>query len=113
MLSSFRQFVFPYIQDLSKCRLGQDAKAYLGIIESNLNELVAPFSKSRFARYIDLTPTEIKIADLIRDGRNTKEVAEMLGLSPSSVQWHRKNLRGKFGLTNKKNNLQTFLKTLS
>lgn len=113
MLSNMKQFVFPYFRDIAKCRIDQDARVYLGIIETNLGELVSPISRSRFARYIDLTPTEIKIADLIRDGKNTKETAVMLGLSPSSVQWHRKNIREKFSLTNKKTNLQTFLKTLS
>lgn len=112
MLSNMKKFVFPYIQDLSMCRMDQEAKAYLNIIETNLNGLVAPISRSRFARYMDFTPTEIRIADLIGDGRNTKEIAEMMGLSPSSVQWHRKNIREKLGLTNKKANLQTFLKTL-
>lgn len=112
-LSNLKKFVFPYITDLAKCSLDNDAKAYLNIIETNLNELVAPISNTIFSKYINLTPTEIRIADLIRSGRNTKEIADILGLSPSSVQWHRKNIREKFDLTNKKTNLQTFLKTLS
>lgn len=112
-LSNLKKFVFPYITDLAKCSLDNDAKAYLNIIETNLNELVAPISNTIFSKYINLTPTEIRISDLIRSGRNTKEIADILGLSPSSVQWHRKNIREKFDLTNKKTNLQTFLKTLS
>lgn len=113
MLSNLKQFVFPYIKTMAKCRLDNDAKAYLSIIETNLKELVSPISNTMFSKYINLTPTEIRVADFIRDGRNTKEIAELLGLAPSSVQWHRKNIREKFNLTKMKTNLQTFLKTLS
>lgn len=113
MLSNLKRFVFPYIQDMAQCRLGVDARAYLSLIETNLSEIVSPLSKSKFAKYIDLTPTEIRIAELIGNGRNTKEIAEILGGTPGSVQWHRKNIRKKFNLTNKKNNLQTFLKAIS
>ena len=60
-----------------------------------------------------MTPTEVHIADLIRSGKNSKAIAQMLGLSPSSVQWHRKNIREKLGLTNKKVNLQTYLASLA
>jgi DNA-binding CsgD family transcriptional regulator len=61
---------------------------------------------------MNLTPTEIRIADFIRDGKNSKAIAQMLGLSPNSVQWHRKNIREKLGLTNKKVNLYTYLASL-
>ena len=36
-----------------------------------------------------------------------------MGLSPSSVQWHRKNIREKLGLTNKKVNLYSYLNSLT
>ncbi len=113
MLVNLKRFVFPYIEEISHCRLDTDARAYLNIIETNLNDMVSRFSKSIFWKYLDLTPTEVHIADLIRSGKNSKDIAQMLGLSPSSVQWHRKNIREKLGLTNKKVNLQIYLTSLS
>lgn len=113
MLVNLKRFVFPYIEALGDCGINSDARAYLGIIETNLNDVVSRFSKTVFWKYQDLTPTEVQVADLIRSGKDTKAIAQMLGLSPSSVQWHRKNIREKFGLTNKKINLQTYLASLS
>jgi len=112
MLANLKRFVFPYLEELQVCRLGSDAKAYLKIIATNLNDIVSQFSKTIFSKYIDLTPTEVRIADFIRSGKNSKEVAESMALSPSSIQWHRKNIRQKLGLTNKKINLHTYLNSL-
>ena len=55
------------------------------------------WGKRRFA-YRDLTPTEIRVANLIREGRSSKEVAERLGLSPRTVHTHRYNIRKKLNL---------------
>ena len=71
--------------------------------------MVSQFSKTVFSKYIDFTPTEIRIADFIKDGKNTKAIAGLLNLSPSSIQWHRKNIRKKLGLTDTRINLFTFL----
>lgn len=113
LLVNLKRFVLPYLEALSECKMSPDAGAYLSILETNLNELVSQFSRTLFSTYQNLTPTEIRIADLIRNGKNTKEIAAMLGLSPSSVQWHRKNIRAKLQLTHKKTNLRTYLSSLS
>jgi len=112
MLVNLKRFVFPYLEELEKCSLGSDARAYLNIIGTNLNDIVSQFSKTIFSKYIDFTPTEVRIADFIREGKNSKEIANTLALSPSSIQWHRKNIRQKLGLTNKKVNLHTYLNSL-
>jgi DNA-binding CsgD family transcriptional regulator len=113
MLINLKRFVFPYIEELGNCQIGTDARAYLNIIATNLNDIVSRLPKTVFSKYIDLTPTEIRIADFIRDGKNSKEMAHLMGLSPSSVQWHRKNIREKLGLTNKKVNLYSYLTSLT
>ena len=113
ILVTLKRFVLPYIESLQKVGMGADAKTYISIIDSNLNEMISRLSSSRFAKYIDFTPAEIRIADLIREGKNTKEVAALLGLSPSSVKWHRKNIRRKLGLTNNSVNLYGYLNSFS
>lgn len=113
LLVNLKRFVFPYVEELYKCKIDADARAYANIIDTNLNEVVSHLSKNVFAKYIDFTPTEIRIADLIREGKNTKEIAELLGLAPSSVKWHRRNIRKKLGLTNNRLNLYAYLNTLT
>jgi DNA-binding CsgD family transcriptional regulator len=63
-------------------------------------------------KYLNLTPTEIRIAELLKKGRRTKEIAEEIGVAPSTINTHRESLRRKLGLTGKDINLATFLRTL-
>ncbi len=63
--------------------------------------------------FFALTPSEIQIADLIKQGKTSKEIASILNISPNAVAFHRGNLRKKLGLSNKKVNLRTYLHTFS
>ncbi len=113
MLARIRQFINPYLGRLEQCKMDVDAKAYLKIVETNLGELVSQFSNSLFAKFMDFTPTEIRVANFIREGYGSKEIADFMGLAPSSIQWHRKNIRAKLGLVNKSMNLYTYLNSFS
>lgn len=113
ILSNLKRFVFPYLDALNQCRIGADARAYVNIINTNLKDAVSQLSNTVFAKYIDFTPTEIRVADAIREGLNTKEIADLMGLAPSSVKWHRRNIRKKLGLTNNHLNLYTYLNSLA
>jgi len=113
MRINMRKLVFPYVEKMASRRLDDECRTYLNLIKSNLEELVAPLSRSLSAKYMDLTPAEIEVADLLRQGKTSKEIAAWLGVSTSSVSFHRYNIRKKFGLLNKRTNLSAYLKTLS
>ncbi|BBO83003.1 LuxR C-terminal-related transcriptional regulator [Desulfosarcina ovata] len=112
LLANLKRLVFPYLDALGKCKVGMDARAYVNIINTNLSDIVSRISTTVISKYINFTPAEIRVADFIREGKNTKEIAELLGVSPSSVKWHRKNIRKKLELTNKALNLYTYLNSL-
>ena len=112
VLSNAKYSIDPYIQKLKKNNLNNNQKNILNIIEKNLNEIVSPMANKLLTDYNNLTPKEIQIANLIKAGKTTKEIAEIEGLSARTIEFHRNNLREKLGLKNKKINLRTHLLSL-
>jgi PAS domain S-box-containing protein len=113
ILANLKRHVLPYTQQLINMKLGPKAHSCLQIINRNIEELVTPMSTSLTTAYKSLTPVETAVADLIRLGKGTKEIASLQNISPSTVSIHRNKIRRKLGLVNSKTNLQTYLRSLS
>jgi PAS domain S-box-containing protein len=109
ILLSLRQLVEPYIDKLMSSGLKDRQKTYLQILESNLKDIISPFSTKLSSKYLSLSPTEIQVANLIRQGKTTTEIADLLNSSKRTVDGHRYKIRQKLGLKNKKANLRTHL----
>lgn len=109
MLVSIKDLILPLVTKMKLGRLTYSQKAYLDVIESNLNNILAPFAVDINSKYYKLTPTEIQIANLVREGKTTKEIANLLSLAMSTVHTHRDHVRVKLGIKNHKVNLRTHL----
>ncbi len=109
MLFNVKELIVPYLEKLKRSGSNDKQKAYVGMIESNLNEIVSPFVRALSSKYLKLTPTEIRIANLVKQGKTTKEIADLLDLSTRTIETHRNNIRKKIGIKNKKTNLRTYL----
>ncbi|MFH1488024.1 MAG: response regulator [Pseudomonadota bacterium] len=112
VLSNVKRVIEPYIEKLKKSGLDPHRSESLYILEANLREIVSPLVHRLSSEYLGLTPTEIQVADLIRHGKQTKEIAGLLNLSINTVVSHRYKIRRKIGLLNKKVNLQSYLMNL-
>jgi PAS domain S-box-containing protein len=112
LLANVRELVLPYLEKLKKTQSESHQMTLVGILESNLGDIVSPFVTKLSSRYLNLTPTEIQVASLIRDGRTTKEIGALLHLSANTIMSHRYHIRGKLGLKNKKVNLRSYLQSL-
>jgi DNA-binding CsgD family transcriptional regulator len=113
VLANVKELITPYLKDLKNAGLDTRQKAHLEIIESNLNDIISPFLHHLSSKYLNFTPREIQVATLVKEGKASKEIAEMLNLSMNAVDFHRKNIREKLGLKNKKANLRTHLLSLA
>jgi DNA-binding NarL/FixJ family response regulator len=110
--ANLKGMVLPYLDKLSKTRLDQRQRAYLDILESAFQEIFSPFLSTLKSKFQDLTPTEAHVANLIREGKTSKKIAEILDVAEKTIEIHRYNLRMKLGITNKKINLRTHLLSL-
>jgi PAS domain S-box-containing protein len=109
ILMNVRELVHPYIEKVKKLRLTETQAAYIHIIETNLNQIVSPFLRNLTSKHLNLTPREIQIADLIKEGKTTKEIADFLSVSIKTIDYHRDNIRDKLGLKRRKANLRSYL----
>jgi PAS domain S-box-containing protein len=112
ILANVKELVFPYIERLQSRNLTKDQVTCLGIIESNLNEVISPFLRRMTAIYAHFTPMEIQVANLIKNGSTSKEIAEILKVGMATVHTHRNSIRGKLSIRNKAVNLRSYLLSL-
>ena len=113
VLSNMKQLVAPFLEKLRDSGLNERQETYLEIVESNLNDIISPFARRLSSIHFGLTPTEIRVANLVKEGRTTKEIAALLHSSVRAVEFHRENLRKKLGLRERKINLRTYLLSAS
>jgi len=109
ILFNVKELIEPYLEKIKKTRLNRNQNALLDILESNLKDIISPFSRRMSSKFLSLTPKEIKIANLIKHGKTTKEIAALMTVSNRTIDTHRKNLRAKLGIGKKRANLMTHL----
>ncbi len=113
VLSNIKDLVLPYIERLKRAPLRAKDKTNVQLIEDHLNEVISPLLQRLTNLNILLTPQEMQVAALVKDGKPSKEIADILHVTESTVHFHRKNLRTKFGIKNKSTNLRSYLMSLS
>jgi PAS domain S-box-containing protein len=112
VVSNVKELVSHYVETLRNTQLDTKQKTCVDIIESNLKEIVSPFLQKLALKYSGLTPKEIQIAGLIKQGKTTKQIAELFNLSIRTIKFHRENIRAKLGLKNQRTNLASYLLSL-
>lgn len=106
------RLVLPYLEKLLQGHLSEKQRTLLEVVDANLRDIVSPFLHSLAALNMSLTPQEIEVANMVRSGKSSKEIADVLNLSVSGVDFHRKRLRSKLDLTHTSKNLRSYLLSL-
>jgi PAS domain S-box-containing protein len=112
VLVNVKELTLPYLERLKNGPLSVHQKTCISILESNLADIVSPFAHRLSSKYLNLTHTEIHVANMVKEGNRTKEIAQVLGLSVRTVEVHRQSIRNKLGLKNRKANLRSHLLSL-
>ena len=107
------QLVEPLLKRLQRTSLDDDQFRLVTDIEEKLHDVTSSFITKLSQQTVGLTPMEIQVATHVKQGKATKEIAEILRLAPDTINVHRKKIRKKLGLSNKSINLQTFLTSLA
>lgn len=94
---------------LSKLNLSDDSMKYKDLLKYHLDELASSFGRRIMNKSQTLTPKEIEICNMIKGGLTSKEICNILFISDLTVEKHRRNIRKKLGLSNKKINLSSYL----
>ncbi|WP_283780869.1 LuxR C-terminal-related transcriptional regulator [Ruegeria spongiae] len=110
ILRQIKGLVIPHLSKLHG-RLTRDpaGRAYLELAEDNLKSITSDMSGQLTTVFEALTPTEQEIAQLIMRGQTTKDIARTLSREPSTIEFHRNNIRAKLGLKRSGQNLRSLL----
>lgn len=109
IVSNASKLVEPLLDRLSETRLSEQQKTLMDLLRTNINELTTPFASHFSSKLVRLTPAELQVANMVKQGKRSKEIAEIMHLSPGTVNIHRKNIRKKLEISHQKANLQTLL----
>ena len=113
VLNNVKEMILPYLDRLTSAPLRAEDQKIVGIIDSQLMAIISPFMNRLSHAGIFLTPQELQVATLVKEGKPSKEIADILYVSESTVHFHRKNIRKKLGISDRKKNLRSYLMSLS
>ncbi len=111
VIDNLDQLVIPYLDELAMKSTAENTGTLINIIKSNLAQITASFTHTLSMTFKNLSPREIQIANLIRQGWSTKEMAGLLNISPHTVETYRASIRVKLGIKKQKVNLTSFLQS--
>lgn len=104
--------VIPFIKKLSTGRISvEKQREYLKIMQNNIENISSSFFRQVIQKKVRLSPREVEVCTMIKNGLTNKEISDLLSISITTVERHRFNIRKKLGISNKKINLTTYLQS--
>ena len=111
VMSNIEELILPVLAKLKR-KGGKTAQPYLEVMEKNLQEMSSSFGHKISSKKWHLTPREIEICNMIKNGLSSKDIAATLNTSLRTVENHRNHIRAKLGLAGRKTNLVTYLQAI-
>ncbi|MFZ2449461.1 MAG: PAS domain S-box protein [Methylovulum miyakonense] len=107
--------VLPFLEKLKKTNSHRQQSILIDILENNLQQAVKTYGRNSdlSLAYQQLSPVEVLVASLVRQGLSTKLIATTLNIALGTANIHRKHIRKKLQLHNKTANLRSYLLSLA
>jgi PAS domain S-box-containing protein len=112
IVANLNEMTLPNLDRLAASNLSRRQRTLLDAVNESLADIAAPLNRRLVMDNVRLTPAESRVAGLIRQGKSTKEIASVLGVATSTIDFHRNNIRRKLKLT-RRTNLQSYLNSLN
>lgn len=109
VVKNVKELVMPCIEKIKTSRIDHKMAGHVSMLESTLMSITSPYMHRLSSKFLNLTPTETYVANLLKDGKTSKEIAEVLNITVRGVEFHRNKIRMKLGIKNKKVNLRSHL----
>ncbi len=113
IIGNINDLVIPYLERVKKRTSDKKSQDYLAVLENNLETITSSFFRRLTTKYVNLTATEIEVANLVKNGKSIKEIADLLSISGKTVETHRTNIRKKMAIANTKTSLRSHLLSLA
>ena len=112
ILANIRNCFVPLLERMKFSALNRQQEILLDLLESSAKDLFSSFSLKLSTPSLGLSSMEIQVANLLKEGRSSKEIAKILNLSSRTVDSHRLSIRKKMGINHKAENLSARLLSL-
>ena len=99
--------IFPILE---KLKIEKVNLKYINLLRHHIKGITSSFGNKVTKRSFKLSPREIEICSIIKEGFRSKDISYLLNISCATVEEHRKNIRHKLGISNKGINLTCFLR---
>jgi PAS domain S-box-containing protein len=111
IVTNVEQAIIPTLLRLKESSHPSQSRIF-DMLEKDLKEIASPFLDTLKTSYAKLSPRELEVCRLIKNGMTSKEIAEALNLSVTTIHKYREMVRKKLGLVNNEINLHTYLQSL-
>lgn len=109
VVANVERLVMPLIAAIEE-RIPPPDRPIAEFLKRSLEEITSPFVEQLSRNFASLTPLEVAICRMLRDGLSSKEVAKIRQVSHSTIARQREHIRRKLGLAGTQTNLATFLR---
>jgi len=97
---------------LEKLKTDKSTEKYIDLLKHHVEDLTSSLGGRLRDIGAKLTAREVEICNMIKGGLSNKDISQLLSISGQTVEEHRKNIRKKLELTNKRINLTSYLRGL-